>query len=483
MISFVNYLVESGVSLSLFALVYFLFLRRETFFNLNRWFLLVSVVFSAILPLLHIPIYTAHPTLLKEITVTPYANLLNTVNIYGADFTQGTERFVLSYSLIGYIYLAGVLFFAFKLLVQLTHIYRLIHKSRVIPEGKIRMVILEDDLSPFSFLNYIFVSKNLQSTRGWEKMLEHERQHIHQGHSLDVLVLEVIAVIQWFNPFFWLFRRALRENHEFLADQAVLSHGTAPSWYKQILINQYVGDQIVLANNFNYSLIKTRIKMMSKIKSKRIAGFKILIGFVLAASLVVVFACEQKDAVKAVVPSAGKTVNLEFNGHPLQLNGDSIAISKLESLINESDNYKMSKDAVSGKVVLTSKANSVGEVTVTSLGDQEKSAEAGNDKVFTIVEKMPEFPGGQLALRNFIARSIKYPVTAQEKGIQGKVFVNFVVEKDGSVGNLKIARGVSPELDKEALRVVGQLPKWTPGYQKGEPVRVAFTMPINFALQ
>lgn len=103
--------------------------------------------------------------------------------------------------------------------------------------------------------------------------------------------------------------------------------------------------------------------------------------------------------------------------------------------------------------------------------------------VFFIVEEMPEFPGGDAALRAFIAQSVKYPVVAQENGIQGKVYVNFVVGKDGSISNAKIARGVDPALDKEALRVVNSLPKWKPGKQGGKPVRVSYTVPINFVLQ
>ncbi len=482
MTSFVNYLFESGISLSLFALVYFLFLRSETFFNVNRWFLLVSVIFSAVLPLLHIPFYAPQPTVLAEVTVTPYVNLLSAVTIYGATLTHEAERFVLTYSLFGYIYLIGAAFFLAKLFIQIYQIIRLIQRNRVVSDGKIKMVFLEREISPFSFLNYIFVSNNLQNTKGWEKMLEHEKQHIHQGHSVDVLVLEIIAVFQWFNPFFWMFRRALRENHEFLADHAVISKGTAASWYKQILINQYVGDQIVLANNFNYSLIKTRIKMISKIKSRKIASFKILIGFVLAVSLVAVFACEQKDSVKAENTSSGKTVSLNFDGHALQINGDSVGVEKLQALIEASGDYQIAKNGTTGTIELKSKSNKVAEVTAVSCNKQEKSAEVNSD-VFFVVDTMPEYPGGQLALRKLIARSIKYPVSAQEKGIQGKVFVNFVVEKDGSVGALKIVRGVDPSLDKEALRVVSLLSKWTPGMQKGQAVRVSYTIPINFALQ
>ncbi|MCW0482721.1 energy transducer TonB [Gaoshiqia sediminis] len=114
---------------------------------------------------------------------------------------------------------------------------------------------------------------------------------------------------------------------------------------------------------------------------------------------------------------------------------------------------------------------------------QREEEEAEESEVFFIVEDMPEFPGGELALRKFIANAIKYPVIAQENGIQGKVYVNFVVDKDGSVTNARIARGVDASLDKEALRVVNSLPKWKPGMQRGKAVRVSYTVPISFVLQ
>jgi len=226
MTSFVNYLLESGISLSLFALVYILFLRKETFFSINRWFLLISIAFSAILPLLHIPFYTAQATMLGEVTVTPYINMLSTVTIYSTEISSHTERFVLSYSLIGYIYLIGAMLLFGKLLFQIYQINRLIAHNRVITDSKFKLVVLNRTISPFSFLNYIFVPHHLQTIPGWEKMLEHEKQHIRQGHTFDVLALEVMAVVQWFNPFFWMFRRALRETPRFLADQSVISPAT-----------------------------------------------------------------------------------------------------------------------------------------------------------------------------------------------------------------------------------------------------------------
>jgi len=415
MFNFINYLVESGISLSLFALVYFLFLRRETFFSVNRWFLLISIGFSALLPLLHIPFYVSKATMLGEVTVTPYINLLSSVTIYSTSLSQAAERFVLTYSLIGYFYLVGVVFFAGKLLFQIFQINRLIVLNRIVTEGKVKLVFLDRELSPFSFLNYIFISENLQNIHGWEKMLEHERQHIRQGHTFDVLALEIIAVFQWFNPFFWLFRRALRENHEFLADQAVISLGTAPSWYKQILVNQYVGDQIFLTNNFNYSLVKNRIQMISKIKSGKVAIGKVLFGMLMAVCLMAVFAFEPE----------GQT------------------------------NYTAS---------------------------QVKSDQT-QDKVYENVEQMPEYPGGMEEMGKFIGQSVAYPHEAAKKGIKGKVFVSFVIAKDGSVTDAKIARGVDPMLDAEALRVINEMPKWIPGKDKGKVVAVQLTVPINFALK
>ncbi len=486
MTSFINYLVESGISLSLFALVYFLFLRKETFFNVNRWFLLVSVVFSAVLPLLHIPFYTAQPTMLAEVTVTPYVNLLSTVTIYGADITQGAERFVLSYSILGYVYILGVAFFAFKLLVQLGMIVRLIVLNEVITEGKNKLVFLDRELSPFSFLNYIFVSRNLHETKGWEKMIEHEQQHVNQGHTVDVLVLEVIAIVQWFNPFFWMFRRALRENHEFLADQAVIAHGTAPSWYKQILINQYVGDQIVIANNFNYSLIKSRIKMMSKIKSGKITYAKILLGVLLAGRLTASFAFEPKNMESLPQTPKTQTKTIVVDGKSVQLSGDAASIEKLVRAVSKSEDFYLKEEKATGQVTLLPKTKEPRRML--DAKDAEgykvvKDNEPNADGVYMVVDEMPLFSGGIPELRKFLANNVKYPEEAVKKKIQGKVYINFVVNKDGTVSRAKVARGVNPLLDAEALRVVSLMPKWEPGKEKGKPVDVSYTVPINFALQ
>jgi protein TonB len=125
---------------------------------------------------------------------------------------------------------------------------------------------------------------------------------------------------------------------------------------------------------------------------------------------------------------------------------------------------------------------SVNQPTETAASSQQETKQT-KDQVYKVVEQMPEYPGGEYALRTYIGKNIKYPDDAVKAGIQGKVFVTFVVTKDGKVINPKVIRSTNPSLDKEALRVVGTLPKWTPGKQKGKNVDVSYTMPISFKLK
>lgn len=133
--------------------------------------------------------------------------------------------------------------------------------------------------------------------------------------------------------------------------------------------------------------------------------------------------------------------------------------------------------------MLDSEANSKTAIYAPTQLDRKPEAEVDEDVLFLIAEEMPEFPGGYPALLNFLAQHIKYPAIAAEVGVQGRVTVNFVVNKDGSISDAKIIRGVDQSLDKEALRVIYSMPKWKPGKQGGQPVRVSFNVPINFVLR
>ncbi len=477
--SFVNYLFESGTSLCLFTTLYLLLLQRETFFRLNRYFLLSGLFFSMSLPLMHLQVYEPQPNMLPEVTVLPYRNLLEAISVYGNSVSDHVVRSISTSTWLTWIYAVGFIFFAVRLLVRLFQIILLVRRGKIIREQGMNLVVLEKDVGTFSFLSYIFIGHQLKQQVGWEKMLVHEFEHVKQGHSVDVLMLEIIAAFQWCNPFFWLLKRVLKENHEYLADQAVLKNESNPAFYKQVLLTRFIGPQMRMTNNFNYSLIKKRIKMMSKIKSSGLSNIKLLTGILVAIVLIIVFACEQKEFQTVDNEKSSTVISLNIDDQKtLHLSGDSSAIQSLRNLLSKNPDIKLTVSGSELKVMPKSK--NVNESVVTGDGNEEL---AKQEEVFFIVEEMPEYPGGELALRQFIAREIKYPAVASQQGIQGKVYVNFVVEADGSIGRLKVARGVDPSLDREALRVVSVLPKWTPGKQRGKNVAVSYTVPINFVLQ
>jgi TonB family protein len=467
----INFILESGISLSVLALIYFIFLRKETFFKLNRLFLLGSVLFSFMLPVLKLQIYNADPVLLKEITVTPYRNLIEAVTVYGKDLSGSIEQAILSANFIILVYMLGVTFFLYRFLFRLGDLIYLIMKSPVQKYDGFKLVLLEKETSPFSFLNYVFVSQPGRKDESYQKMIAHEMEHIKQGHTFDIIILEILSAFQWFNPFMWMLRISIRENHEYLADRAVLNSGVQRGFYKKLLLNQYLGYNFKIANNFNYSLIKKRIKMMSKIRSSRFANGKMIFGVLAAVGLIVVFACEEKESYEMAPATVKESMTVTILDQKLKIEGAVDGVEKIKNLLSHSSDFEVQYDSIENNIVLAKKEQ------------VEKPRLSSDDHVFFIVEDMPEFPGGESSLRKYIANSIIYPEVAVRKGIQGKVYVTFVVTKSGSIANARIARGVDPDLDREALRVVNGLPKWMPGKQRGQAVNVSYTVPINFSLE
>ena len=424
----VNFVFESGISLIVFTLVYLFLLRRETFFLLNRIYLMGAVAVSILLPFIHIPVtIQMEPIILGEVVVTAkkYQNLLETVTVYGNKITGNIEQAIQSIGIIRIIYLTGVFLFAILFIYRILQIIILISGNETEEKNGVTTVKINQDITPFSFFNYVFIRGNHQESPGMEEMFAHEMEHVRQGHSFDVLILELLTIFQWFNPFIWLLKRSVRENHEFLADNGVLKPGVNSANYRLLLLNSSFIQQPFIANNFNYSLIKIRIKMISKIKSPKTAALKLTMGILVTAALLIVFGFDNYGS----IPQQKKTITTQ---------------TKESQKPNSSEN-----------------------------------------QVFVQVEQMPVFPGGELALRDFIAKAVKYPDDAIKAGTQGKVFITFVINKNGKVSDAKVVRGVSKSLDEEALRVINSnnMPKWIPGKQKGKNVAVSYTVPINFALK
>ncbi len=399
-------------------MIYWIFLRRDTFFGINRIYLVFSVIASFVFPLLKISFLAGeeqtYMVLLEPIVVT-------TDSIKESLISNLTTNQVLLA-----VYFTGASIVLFHFIFRLIQILLLIRKYGIIRQQELKVVYVSSEYTPFSFFNILFISREISNKNQLEKIIAHELIHIHQKHSADLILMEIMAILQWFNPFIWLYRNSLKTIHEFQADQGVLNSGYEKHDYQQLLLNQTFGVQLnTLSNNFNHSLIKTRFKMMTKAKTKKSALLKMVFVIPAAVVLTLIFSISVTDRVVAQSDTEAKKV--ENAQEPVK---------------------KSQKEEV----------------------------------IFTVVEKMPEYSGGKEAMFKFISNNVKYPEEARKSGKQGTVYITYVVEKDGKVNDVRLIRGFDKACDEEAMRVVKMMPNWKPGMQRGEAVRVQYSLPITFNL-
>ena len=333
------------------------------------------------------------------------------------------------------IYLSGILILFVRFIWQLIILKKVINQ----PQSQF----------PFSFFKNIRLGDN---TANYNVIAAHEDAHANQWHSADVLLAEVVMMINWFNPVVYLYRLSIKHIHEFIADQHALESCINKTDYALLLLSQTFNTPSHQLVNpfFNHSLLKQRIIMLQKNKSNRIA----LIKYGLSAPLFILM---------LILSSA--TVNNSKTVRFFSKKTESIFLTPatVTKVINEQ----------SGKEISNKK------VSFLSIKD---TVPIKDNKVFTSVEQVPEFPGGLNEFYKFLSSNIRYPSESREKGIQGRVIISFIVEKDGELTNFKIAKSVKNDIDDEALRVLKMSPKWRPGFQNGLPVRVAYSVPIAFTL-
>ena len=278
MASFLQFLLESAVCLTLFYGIYWLLLKNETFFILNRVYLVSALVLSLVIPLTKV----TSPLLTHEVAPLTFESMSR---------TPETGLFLSLSLVLGTVYALGVLILGARFISQL---WRITHTIRNCPTQSCRdcrYVFIDTDTQPFSFFGHIFLNKEAISPHDLIRILAHERVHIKQYHSMDIILMELVTILQWFNPFVWPYKKSLKETHEYLADNAVIAQGCSAAGYQLLILEQHVGGKLVeLAHNFHHSQIKRRITMMSRIKSKGTAKLKLLLILPLAAFLVLVLA-------------------------------------------------------------------------------------------------------------------------------------------------------------------------------------------------
>jgi TonB family protein len=426
--NYVSWLLESGISLALFYLVYRIFLNRENQFQSNRGFLLFALLFSVTLPFIQIPSPIQHlhySHYLPGVEITANMSLVSTETGKSLSLLQ----------MIWLVYVAGAVLMFSVFVFRLIELIRIIKYNSSSKKGRIRIITTELDHSPFSFLNFLVINDKQLSTEQKEKIIEHESVHIRQFHTIDILIVELFVILQWFNPFVWLYKSSLKELHEYLADRELIRKGTNVPVYQQLLLNFQIRRQfLTLTNNFNYSLTKKRFIMMTKTKTSAFAGIKMAIMLPLVLTII-------------------------------------LSLTKLNA---------------SGTETLEKYSPPPPPPPPASQQKSDDTGKSLTEEIFVVVEQMPKFNEADengSEFRKYIAENLVYPKEAAKSGIQGRVFVQFIIDSEGFIKDAKVIRSVHELLDAEALKIVESSPKWIPGKQRGKEVNVQFTFPINFVLE
>ena len=535
------YFLKINVAIALFYAFYRLFFYKDTFFTWRRVALLCFFAVSAVYPLLNIQTWIT-----EQEPMVAMADLYADIVLPEFTLTPEKTTFDWKSILLqtaGFVYWGGVALLAGRFLVQLAGIIRLAFRSRKTKIGNTNVHLLKQADGPFSFFHWIFIHPASHTEEELSEILTHEQAHANQWHSIDVLISETACVLCWFNPFAWLMKREIRTNLEYLADNRVLETGHDSKSYQYHLLGlSHYKAAATIYNSFNVLPLKKRIKMMNKKRTREIGRTKYLMFLPLAALLMIISNIEAvarttkemaKDVIEAVeenlapnetapdmkaatepipaetpMPQQDKDKLVVYKGKVVDKDGKPVERAEFfidgmyklpqdQSFVTDKNgNFSFKafkstpmivvwkKDGKQMAVQVPAETQNISDMKIVMNREWlNPPVDDPDNPVFEVVESMPEFPGGGMtAMMQFLSKNIKYPVNAQKNGTQGRVTVQFIVNADGSISNIGIIRGVDPELDGEAVRVISTMPNWKPGTQKGKPVRVKYTVPVMFRL-
>ena len=520
----IGHLLPIGAAIAVLWLAYRLLFINSNRLRFNRLFLLSAMLFSLVLPLLGLWVGTEAPqmvslkqnlfggTTLGEIVVTPDGQTALPEAEIVANATLRPQISV--WQVLAVIYLIGVGIAALLLLIKLGKLAALVIRSPKEKREGYTAVFTGREQGSFSFFRYAFFpNENVAPD-----IIRHELSHIGHRHSWDILFVEVMMVLQWFNPFIYLYKKELQSLHEYQADRDVVATGVDKRNYMMLILQQCTAvDFSGIGNNFSLILTKKRIKMITKNEKAKGLWWRLLATVPVLAFLMIantkVSAQEKTTESQRITVEMGQFEIYDDDGFPMLLK-DTIIYNEDGSYVkcetSDSDVLDPNTGEPLKKMTITthkadgSPANHMSlhweiqgdttlytaepfSITEESLGILLGGLSAledapSNDSIYQIVDEMPQFPGGEAAMMKFVANNVKYPQEAKDKEIDGRVFVSFVVEKDGSVSNVKVMRGIGGGCDEEAVRVISAMPKWKPGIKDGKPVRVSYMMPLNFKL-
>ena len=435
------YALKSAFVLCLLYVPYTLLLHRDSFFRLNRFVLLGVLLLSLVLPLCNVswlsmdrqPVVHAAQMQMVEIGIPVNVLPQNDVVDEMAE-VSASSSFTL-FGLLTLIYIIGMTVVLLLRLWQMGSLRLQLRRGSLWrhSEDGITVYCHADRVAPFSWMNSIVISEEDYAESGREIIL-HETGHIRFRHSWDVLLLTLVQMVQWWNPLAYMAGISLRDVHEYEADDYVLRQGVSASAYQMLLLKKAVGyGSYTFANNFNHSLTKKRITMMRKSKSNPWMRSKVLYVIPVTTLALSVFATPE-----IVSPIEGMVSEPESKGMEIPRTDQTVPVEK--QMVDE------------------------------------------NDSIYNVVSENAEFPGGNMAASNWISKNMTYPEECRKQGIEGRVVIKFVVNKDGSIVDAEAVKSPHPALAEEGLRVVKSMPKWKPAKEGGKVVRSRFNIPIVFKL-
>lgn len=451
---FFIYSVKVAVCLALFYLFHKLLMSRDTFHTFNRFAILSMMLLSLVLPLVHLSLDSEAG--INRGTVVLEGLVAQTVVDDGGNGVG--EGMTLTQVLLA-TYVLGVVLFVGKALLSVGSLLRLIRRARCVEvRNGIRIYTMQGDISPFSWFRYIIMSeKDWQENR--REIVLHEMAHIRRCHSMDVAVCNMMIVFQWYNPAAWLLKRELQTLHEYEADEAVLSAGVDATHYQMLLIRKAVGERLFsMANNLNHNSLKKRITMMKIKRTNPVQKAKIAFVLPLAAMTVAAFASQKVENLSEKVEQESEAFSSVSDNPVVRAVGETAHVAAVkvqeEKALEEASSLSMASD----------------------------TAETKSGKEFPCIpETFPQFPGGHIALVEYLSKSIKFPKEKEKENVRARVVASFTVEKDGSITDAKIVKSQGEAFDNEALRVINGMPKWIPGTQNGKAVCVKYILPVTFS--
>jgi len=465
--AFLLYLLQINIALSLLYLCYKVLFSQNTFFGLRRLILISIVLFSTTYPWYDIsdidPIIPAH----LQITLPEV--------LYSMGETVPQKAFDI-YPLIAYLYGGICSLFLLRMFLRIASIIKLRANGKLRIIGKSHIIVCDENIQPCSFFRWIFLPHSilqnklsirrnmlailvthvfensfvcdeniqpcsffrwiflphsiLQNKNTLTRILRHENTHIRQLHTIDVLLGESMAALCWINPLSWLLLKEIRLNLEYMADKAAIPDEQERKTYQYLLLDiSQSNNKLPSAIPFNYSFLKTRIRMINRKRSQTTSVFKYLLMLPLFLAIVTANQCCTDQ-------------------QPLQ--------SEIEKVFPKPSEVQTK--------------------------DNSTTASETSETPLEVAEIMPEFPGGTEALLSFIKDNLEYPQKAIDEQTEGRVIIRFVVNSNGEISDPTILKGINKNLDQAAIDVINKLPRWKPGQQDGQPVSVRFTLPIVFKL-